>query len=307
MPVPSRSAPPDIVYLHGMAGGRLERGGKRVWLSAPTLWKGTLARDIEGALNPDGHIKLFHRPAAFYWRRRGFRVHEYAYDWRLSLDEAAARLEDFVARLAAPRVLVAAHSMGGCVACRWSALFPESAARRVEWAYLYGVPVRGTFAAVEVLLGRFLLPRLVAGASLFGRKRVLADLSRACAAMPGLVDMLPDPAVFPSAGMLYDRVNWPAGCAPSQGLLDRSLELKAALRVSPILARSTILAADNWPTPAAVDRGEDGIRMATGRAARLPGDGVTALISAGDPPSIRLRFPHAFLLFEPAGLRALTN
>lgn len=295
---------PDIVFLHGMAGGHLERNGKRVWLSAPALWKGTIAEELQGALNPAGHLKLFHRPAAFYWRRRGFRVHEFTYDWRLSLDDAAARLEEFVASLGVPRVIIAAHSMGGCVACRWSALYPDSAASRVEHAYLFGVPVRGTFSAVEVLLGRFLLPRLVAAASPLNRKRVLAGLSRACAAMPGLVDLLPDPVLFPSAALLFERAHWPEGGAPEQQLLDRSLELKSALAASPLLARATILAADLWPTPGAVELVNGEIRI--GRPA-LPGDGVVPVVSAGSPPGVRLRLPHAFLMFEPAGLRSVAK
>lgn len=286
-----------------MAGGHLERDGQRVWLSAPSLLRGSLAEELQGALSPAGHIKLFHRPAAFYWRRRGFRVHEFAYDWRLSLDDAAKRLEEFVTALEAPRLVIAAHSMGGCVACRWSTLFPVSFAGRVERAYFYGVPVRGTFSAVEVLLGRFLMPRLVAAASPFRRKEILAGLSKTCASMPGLVDLLPDPALFPSAGLLYQRSNWPEPCAPDQQLLDRALALKAAMPSSPILARSSILAAANWSTPGAVELAPDGpLRIAR---PGIAGDGVTPAASAGEPPSVRLRFPHAFLLFEPEGLRAV--
>jgi hypothetical protein len=55
-----------IVYLHGMAGGHLERDGRKVWLNASSLVRGTVAGELSGALNPAGHIKLFHRPAAIY-------------------------------------------------------------------------------------------------------------------------------------------------------------------------------------------------------------------------------------------------
>lgn len=296
---------PGIVFIHGMAGGHLEReDGKRVWLNAATLFRGTLPEEIQGALNPAGQIKLFHRPAAYYWRRQGFRVYEFAYDWRLSLDDAAARLDSFIADLPDSRLIVAAHSMGGCVVCRWSSLFPQPG--RVEHAFFFGVPVRGTFSAVEVLLGRFLLPRLVAGASPFRRKQVLADLGKACAAMPGLVDLLPDPGLFPSAGLLYQHANWPEECAPAQSLLDRARSLKAAMPASPILARTTILAAANWPTPGAVELSAEGCRRICLSRETVPGDGVTPAVSAG-PPVIQMRFPHAFLLFEPEGVRNVSR
>ncbi len=293
-----------IVYLHGMAGSHLERDDRKVWLSATGLVRGSLGDELQGALNPTGQIKLFHRPAAVYWRARGMTVHEFAYDWRLSLDEAALRLRDLIA--AQPpeeRLLIVAHSMGGCVACRFSALYPEQA-ERIERAHFFGVPVRGTFAAVEVLLGQFMLPRMVAGASPFRRKQVLAELAAACAAMPGLIEMLPDPELFPSAAILYDRATWPAACAPEQALLDRALALKREMLLSPILQRVTVLAASNWPTPAGVELAADGrgLRL-SGETA--PGDGVTPTTSATPLPAMKihaLRFPHAFLLFEPSGL-----
>lgn len=270
-----------IVYIHGMAGGHLERDGCRVWLSGRELARGSVAESLQGTLNPAGHLKLFHRPAALYWRCRGFAVHEFAYDWRASLDDAAARLRDTIASVpAAHRVRIAAHSMGGCVACRFSALYPDEYAR-VEKAFFFGVPVRGTFAAVDVILGRFALPRLVARASLRRpRKDVLHELSRATSQMPGLIDLFPDPALFPEAAKLYERSAWPPEFAPPRHLLDRSLALKPQLLASPILDRTTVLAS--------------------------PRDRVTTLSSALPRPGIPfhpLHLSHSFLLFELSGLR----
>lgn len=289
-----------------MAGGHLEQsdgGRRRVWLSAAGLVRGSVGEELGGALNPAGHIKLFHRPAALYWRARGYTVTEFAYDWRRGFDAAAERLRKVVAAATGERVIVAAHSMGGCVACRFSALYPAEA-RRVERAYFFGVPVLGTFSAVEVLLGSFALPKLVAGAALFrGRRRVLAEIRDSCAQMPGLIELLPDPESFPSAAILYDRANWPSASAPAQSLLDRARALKRELPLSPILARTTVLAASNWPTAAGVEMAAGGLRLDGVKAA---GDGVTALASATPITGMtihRLRFPHAFLLFEPSGLR----
>lgn len=291
-----------------MGGGHLvaEPGGPKIWFSLNSLLRGSVADGLRGALNPAGHIKLFHRPAAIYWRRRGFNVLEFSYDWRLSFDEAAARLRDAVAAVpAGQRVLIAAHSMGGCVACRFSTLYPVEA-RRVEHSYFFGVPILGTFSAVEVLLCQFFLPRLVARASIFrGRKQVLTDLGNACAAMPGLADLMPDPARYASASILFDRRNWPPHCAPEQQVLDRALALKREMPASPILDRTTVLASEAYATPAGVKL-VDGQVQLSGETA--PGDGVTLFSSAAPLPELpvqRLRLPHGVLLFEPSGLRAV--
>ena len=175
----------------------------------------------------------------------------------------------------------------------------------MERAFFFGVPVRGTFAAVEVLLGQFLLPRLVARASILrGRRQVLDELGAACSAMPGLAELLPDPELYPSAAILFEHRNWPARCAPPQESLDRARELKRALPSSPLLERTTVLAASRWATPAGVELSDDRVVRLSGETA--PGDGVTPFASATPVGVMRireLRFPHAFLLFEPAGLR----
>ena len=134
---------------------------------------------------------------------------------------------------------------------------------------------------------------------------MLADIGNACAAMPGLADLLPDPAVYPSASILFDRRYWPPHCAPVQSVLDRALALKREMPLSPILDRTTVLASEAYATPA-------GVRLAGGQiqlsGETAPGDSVTLFSSAAPLPVLpvhRLRLPHAILLFEPSGLRAV--
>jgi pimeloyl-ACP methyl ester carboxylesterase len=289
-----------IVYLHGMAGGHLVSpdDGRLAWLSTHAILRGEVGSglDIARRLDPAGHVKLFHRPASLYWRvSRGIRVWEFAYDWRLSLDNGARLLAQLIAGIPSDLPLrLVAHSMGGCVACRWSSLFPEVCARRVERAFFLGVPVHGSFAAVQVLRGEFGLQKALSLAA-FGKSRrtAIAEMRDACVRMPGVVDLLPDPARFPSAHRLYDTRAWPTEAAPTQELLDRSLALKAAMPQSPILERTTVLASGHWPT-----EGDAGTTVA--------GDGVTTLISARAAQAadyVPLHFPHAFLMLEPKAIR----
>ncbi|MBM3798102.1 MAG: hypothetical protein FJW31_29615 [Acidobacteria bacterium] len=232
-------------------------------------------------------------------------MHEFSYDWRQSLDDSAAALARWIqAELPEPRrYRIAAHSMGGCVAMRMATLFPR-VAERAGTALLCGVPLRGTFAAVDVMLGSFLLPRLVAGASFGRRRQTLDELCAACAAMPGLTDLLPDPDCHPSAALLYKTENWPVRCRPPQAQLDASLRMKQALRTAPP-GWATAAASRAWPTPCEVALDARGEVALTSR--RAPGDVVTPLDSAtagAQLPLATLRLPHGFLLYEPAGWRA---
>lgn len=290
-----------------MAGCHLRRRADRrnVWLTAGTVWRGSLGAELGGLLEPAGHLRMVHGAASAYWRWRGVRVHEFSYDWRQSLDDSAAALARRIeAEVPAPRrYRIAAHSMGGCVAMRMAALFPP-VAERADAALLYGVPLRGTFAAVDVMLGSFLLPRLVAGISRGRRQQTLDELCAACAAMPGLTDLLPDPDCYPSAALLYESANWPLRCRPAQAQLDASLRMKSVLRAS-MPGWAAAAASQAWPTPCEVALDARGEIALTSR--RAPGDAVTLLDSAtagAQLPLTALRLPHGFLLYEPAGWRA---
>lgn len=56
----------DLVYLHGMAGCHLHRraDGRNVWLTAGTVWRGSLGAELAGLLEPSGHLRLAHSAAA---------------------------------------------------------------------------------------------------------------------------------------------------------------------------------------------------------------------------------------------------
>lgn len=133
-------------------------------------------------------------------RNCGFNVHRYSYpSMRLTLSENAERLAQYCERLAAPRVHVVAHSMGGLVALK---MLATTRSFRCGRLVLIGSPYGGSHAAerlVQLPGGRALLghsfaewlnqPRptasgadetgVIAGTRSFGLGRVVApDLPR---------------------------------------------------------------------------------------------------------------------------------
>lgn len=98
----------------------------------------------------------------------GFEVHVYSYpSMRLTLTQNADRLQRYCEALAAPRVRIVAHSMGGLIALRMLERTPVPLCERLVLA---GTPYTGSFAAER-------LARLPGGRALLGRS--MAEYLRA--------------------------------------------------------------------------------------------------------------------------------
>lgn len=254
---------PEIVFLHGIMGSHLRAHGSlggRVWLSPLALVVGGVAerlrladdgeRDLlpDQILYPDGHVRMYYEKAARKWRLRGFVVHEFAYDWRKPIINAADRLHLFLETLRlerpAKKFALVAHSMGGLVAALYAARHPEWSARVLQ-AILLGSPLRGSYAPIEALLGTY---PVLASVAMVDLKDTLADYMAAVRTLPGLLDMLPDPEIFPDAAPFYQRGSWPAECAPAQIWLDHSRLVKRLIANSPLLETVRLIVSPGHPT-----------------------------------------------------------
>jgi pimeloyl-ACP methyl ester carboxylesterase len=152
---------PELVLIHGILGGHLASlGGGRSWLNLLLLPFENLCNSLslssDGTdsrnLQPDGIVQSAYAMAARKWRNDRFRVHEFSFDWRKTIEESADRLACFLreqkkARPLARFVLVA-HSMGLVV----SALGHKEPDWRqlVDKAVLCGSPLGGSFAIMEI-------------------------------------------------------------------------------------------------------------------------------------------------------------
>jgi pimeloyl-ACP methyl ester carboxylesterase len=314
---------PEIIFLHGIMGSHLAAFGGlggRIWLSPLAFTAGSVAHRLMLAadgehdqtpnqiLYPDGHVKLVYEMPARKWRMSGFVVHEFAFDWRKSIANAADRLHLFIETLRLERpgkkFALVGHSMGGLVAALYSVRHPEWSTR-VSQAIFLGSPLRGSFTPIEGLLGTYpLLPKF----ALFDTQDKLSDYIQMVRTLPGMLDMLPDPEIFPDAAPLYERSTWPEACAPAQIWLDQSRLLKRLLYTSPILETARLIVSPGHPTVGEVKIANG--QLQSGRQFR-PGDGTVPTRSAAASVSgvtvYRATYLHSELPREPAVVGAVES
>jgi pimeloyl-ACP methyl ester carboxylesterase len=308
-PRPDPELPP-VVYVHGLLGAHLDGASGRPWLNPLALVFGDVAGRLrlEGEpLQPGPHLKLIYERAARRLRDAGFPVHAFSFDWRRGLAHAADRLHHFLELLNLDRpgrpAVIVAHSMGGPVAALYAQRHPTWA-DRVQRAIFLGAPLGGSFAPFEAVTGTFplllKLDQLAAATDLDGLRSLSASL-------PGLLDLLPDPALFPEAEALYTQAGWPDdGHRPPQRWLDQSRALKPLVARSPILERATALVGLRHGTVASLQ--QEGGRLVHGPRTSA-GDGTVPARAAAlaGLPAFELQSDHNLLPREPAAIQAVMD
>ncbi|HEX6202824.1 MAG TPA: CHAT domain-containing protein, partial [Thermoanaerobaculia bacterium] len=145
-------------------------------------------------VSADGVLERGYAAFAAFLRGREHHVIPYAYDWRLSLETAAAGLAELIARrLEKSRepVRVVAHSMGGLVArlliANHGDLWARAVAQGARLVQL-GTPNGGSFVIPVILRGEEELVRKLAVVDLDHGPRQWVEM---LAAFPGLLEMAP--------------------------------------------------------------------------------------------------------------------
>jgi pimeloyl-ACP methyl ester carboxylesterase len=313
---------PEIIFLHGIMGGHLAAYGGlggRIWLSPLAFAAGGVASRLmlsndglqdltpDQILYPDGPIRLVYEKPARKWRMQGFVVHEFSFDWRKPVTNAAERLHLFIESLRlerpAKKFALVGHSMGGCVSAVYAASHPEWSSRISQTIFM-GAPLRGSFAPIEALLGTYpILPKI----ALVDAKNNLGEYVTMARTLPGLLDLLPDPETFPSAASLYERATWPTESAPAQVWLDQSRQMKRVFATSPILETARLIVTPGVPTVG--DVGVVGGQLQPGRR-NLPGDGTVPTRSAAGVRALaiyRATSEHGTLPREDAVIKAVRD
>ncbi|MDX5409458.1 MAG: CHAT domain-containing protein [Thauera sp.] len=195
-------ARPLAVVLPGTMGSTLSAAGRPVWLDYRALLRGALGELAidRGDIVADHVIDDFYAPLIEFLGA-SHRVEVFAYDWRLSIREAAARLaralEQWLplAEQAGQPVHLVAHSMGGLVVramiadgARGAALWERITRLPGSRLLMLGTPNAGSYEALRWLTGcnptqaRLALLDFTRGAD------EIVDLVRH---YPGLVELLP--------------------------------------------------------------------------------------------------------------------
>lgn len=306
---------PHIVYLHGILGSHLAgEDSRRYWFDLQRIIKADFAEPLglapdgvspapgAGHAQPAGHLEVIYQLAQLRWTLAGFRVHAFAFDWRKSIHLLGDDLHRFLEaiRTEAPRVALVGHSMGGLVACEYANRH-AGWSDRVERAVFLGSPLQGSFAPMEALTGDFRVVRLLAAMAV-GVPDAGMRLRRMSATLPGLLDMLPDPKVFPTAEPLYTMPVWPDGVVPAQQWLDQSRTVKSRIVGSPLLKRAATLVTKQLPTP--VEATVNGKPTASVYGT---GDGIVPLKSAAPAglDAYEVTFPHTALPLDPKAIAAV--
>jgi tetratricopeptide (TPR) repeat protein len=156
---------PAVFVLPGILGSHLKVDGKRVWLGFRLLGGFAQLRYQPGDIprvEPDGAVGMIYDDLIAYLGR-SHQVVEFAFDWRMPLEQEARRLGKAVAQALDARkasgtpVRIVAHSMGGLVArtmqleCKavWDRMMAHPAARLL----MLGTPNAGSWAPMQCLSG----------------------------------------------------------------------------------------------------------------------------------------------------------
>lgn len=165
---------PAIVYLPGLFGSTLGWGTSlffaptTIWVSPFSAFSSILLQlqlAVDGrapgpltsgiAVTPTGLIQPFYGAMARYLERRGYRVERTAYDWRLTVADAAASVVNRILdRLPNTPIVFVGHSLGGLVARAAAAsLAYGGKGSQVLGIITYGTPHYGSLVPVQTWFG----------------------------------------------------------------------------------------------------------------------------------------------------------
>jgi hypothetical protein len=122
--------------------------------------------------------------------------------------------------------------------------------------------------------------------------------------MPGLIELLPDPACFPDAAPLYQNATW-RDVAPLQEWLDASLQLKPLFVEKAFLERCANFVTLDYATAAAITIGDAGPQV----SGRLAGDGTVAApaMMLDGVPAYQVRMPHTLIPWDRGAITGVTE
>jgi hypothetical protein len=226
----------SLVYvLPGLMGSRLGSRGTLLddvlWVDLVEIAAGHLTRlalPAGARLVALGAMLLNTLKLKLSLRIAGFDARMHPYDWRRSVGELAAALNERIdAEAAGAPVMLVGHSMGGVVA---RVALARQRRPHVTRVVQLGAPNHGSYAPVLALRGLYPTVRKLAA---LDRRHSAEDLARLIfRTLPALHELLPDP-VLAGGVDLFDAGHWPDD----------------ALRPQPSLLAAARTERSRWPGP----------------------------------------------------------
>ena len=306
---------PAVFVLPGILGSNLKVNGKRIWLSRRLFNNLDRLEYVAGQthIEPDGPIEAVYDDLERFLSAT-HEVIEFAYDWRLPIEQEARRLADKVQQALQARahthqpVRILAHSMGGLVTRTmqlerpevWDDMMSRPGARVV----MLGTPNGGSWAPMQVLSGDDTFGNmLVSTGALFEDHEARTMMAN----LPGFIQL--QAALLDNAGELASAATWARLAAddlervhqnnfwhsderqlnpyrwgvPEQGVLDAAVALRTRLdrqrdEVLPEYARNMVMVLGHSDfTPDGYQVAHDGLFYQNAVDA---GDGRVTLASA---------------------------
>ncbi len=297
---------PIVLMLPGIMGSHIQLGNNHIWFDLISLGIGRMAEiqvDANGrgpaGAAPDGWLDMYYENLARHlWDSH--EVRPFAYDWRLSMVDAAASFGTMLdtamadAEKRGKPLRILAHSMGGLVArlalsTRWERFKAIPGSRMLQ----LGTPNQGSHSIAGVLLGRDDFVQTIENIDL---RHDMAEFLAIVREFPGVLQLLPWPGEneLASDGVDYfaadtwthwhaadnpdDRKRWGA---PRAAALQAARTAVTALKAAPVDPACTIYVAGRGSTPVAVRTGSNGIELGCVEQ----GDGRVPW-STGIPPGV---------------------
>jgi tetratricopeptide (TPR) repeat protein len=189
---------PVLFLLPGIMGSELHEGGEKVWFAWREVLRGGLGRiEMGRAVSVGGPLDDYYGELAEFLSDT-HHVVPHAFDWRLSLEEAAKELGDKVRAAlkvnAARPLCFLAHSMGGLVVRALMVcddkLWKEAMQHPKSRSVMLGTPNGGSHVITRLLTTR---EPMVSDLATLDFTRKHRDVVKLVSAFPGIYDMLPDP------------------------------------------------------------------------------------------------------------------
>lgn len=247
---------PIALMLPGIMGSHLALAGNRIWFDPFDMVAGGMAQlnvAAQGVV-ADGWLDMAYENFAQHLAQ-SHEVRPFAYDWRLSIVDAAERFGDVLETALADAtrrgkpLRIVAHSMGGLVARlalgkkdRWTRLKAIPGSRLVQ----FGTPNNGSHSIAAVLMGRDAFVQKIE--RWFDWKHDMNEFLNIVRDFPGVLELLPWPVKDGVAGDgvdYFDPQRWQDWASQDAENRDRQ-----GRGQDPAFER-TKGAGDGWPAPLA--------------------------------------------------------